>query len=685
MKKFANFVSLVILLASCGISRAGELPEQHAENLNYDQVPKSKFRRLPLGNIIASGWLKQQLEIEAAGMGGHLDELEPKLIHEPFVSRQHEEKLGELYGASVVPGWSSEISGQYWSGFVSLAFTLDDERLQDKATNWVDKVLANQEEDGYLGAYGKDDDRMEDFNAWSQNWAMRALLAYYEATGRQDVLDACHRGLLWFVHNWSDHFTDYVGSTLIESMVEVYLHTGDSRLLAWSERYLLWLERNSKQKNRMSDFTNKLDPYYTIHAVAYGEDVKNPALIYKCNGRQDYLDVSIKGITKVLDKCLQRTGAPSSNVEFLSPVGGSCETEYCNFESYQRTFLELGAITGNSHYFDLAEKILFNGSQGAKKKDGRAIAYMSSPNQLVALRNSSVYSDDPASLVYSSCFNVACCPTASVSVIPEYVRNMCMLDAGEVLHFNCYGPCTVKFKNANGVQVTIEEDTDYPFRENVRFAVHPVKPSQMTLMLRIPQWCHGATVTINGITAPSQKNAEGYFELERVWNIGDVIDLTLPMEVRAVDIDDRDFFKRYPVAIERGPLLFAYHLPEEWTVTEPVELHPHPDWLCYEVRTDRAQYYPKSFVLDRKSLNDPSAFKVAYGETSAGGNPWDESPVTVTVHARKASYVYNHNLIANHEPLPTELLRVTDETVLIELVPYGCTNLRISYFPAFNR
>jgi len=86
-------------------------------------VSNSKFRRLPLGNITATGWLKQQLEIEAAGMGGQLDELEPKLIYEPFVNRQHDEKLGELYGASVVPGWSSEISGQYWSGFISLAFT----------------------------------------------------------------------------------------------------------------------------------------------------------------------------------------------------------------------------------------------------------------------------------------------------------------------------------------------------------------------------------------------------------------------------------------------------------------------------------------------------------------------------------------------------------------------------------
>jgi DUF1680 family protein len=685
MKPVTRILPFLLLLPSYCQSGAEELPQNRVTNINFKEASNSKFRRLPLGNITATGWLKKQLEIEAAGMSGQLDELEPKLLYEPFVNRQHEEKIGELYGASVVPGWSSEISGQYWSGFVSLAFTLDDERLKNKATDWVDKVLANQEEDGYLGGYGKDDNRMEDFNAWSQNWAMRALLGYYEATGRPDVLEACHRGLLWFVNNWSDHFTDYVGSTLIESMVEVYLYTGDSRLLAWAERYLLWIEQNSTQKNRMSDFTNGLNPYYTIHSVAYGEGVKNPALLYKCNGREDYLEVSIQGIKKVLDQCLQRTGGPSSNVEFLSPVGGSCETEYCNFESYQRTFLDIGAITGSSLYFDLAEKIFFNGSQGSKKKDGRAITYMSSPNQLVALRDSSVYSDDPASFVYSSCFNVACCPTASVSVVPEYVRNMCMLDAVGDLHFNCYGPCTVRFKNPEGAEVTIDEQTDYPFNENIQFVIHPVKPSPMTLLLRIPQWCENAQVSINGEDISSAERAEGYFKLDRSWNDGDVIKLTLPMAVRAIDVNDSDLFNRHPVAIERGPLLFAYHFPETWKVTEPVELHPHPDWPCYEVRTDRDQYYPTSFVLDRKSLEDPAAFNVAYRETIAGSNPWETSPVTVTVSARKARYVYNHNLIANHEPLPVELVRMTNETVELKLVPYGCTNLRISYFPVFNR
>ena len=89
----------------------------------------SRLTPLPLGSVTAQGWLKTQLERSKAGMGGHLDELEPEMIAKPFVDRSHKSKVS--------PGWSGEISGTYWTGLVQLAFTLDDEELKAKARKWV--------------------------------------------------------------------------------------------------------------------------------------------------------------------------------------------------------------------------------------------------------------------------------------------------------------------------------------------------------------------------------------------------------------------------------------------------------------------------------------------------------------------------------------------------------------------
>lgn len=130
-----------------------------------------KLKFLDCGKITAKGWLKEQLERSKEGMGGHLDELEPKMIIDPYIKK----KTTAAWGAAAA-GWGAEIAGNYWYGLIALAFTLPDTELQKKAEKWVNAVLAVQEEDGYLGAYGEADDRSEDYNAWGNACGMRAAV-----------------------------------------------------------------------------------------------------------------------------------------------------------------------------------------------------------------------------------------------------------------------------------------------------------------------------------------------------------------------------------------------------------------------------------------------------------------------------------------------------------------------------
>jgi len=75
--------------------------------------------------------------------------------------------------------------------------------------------MANAYPDGYFGGYTPEDNRNEDYNAWGTNRGIRAMLSFYEATKRDDVLEAVHKCLLWFVNNWTDNRTDYCGSNMI--------------------------------------------------------------------------------------------------------------------------------------------------------------------------------------------------------------------------------------------------------------------------------------------------------------------------------------------------------------------------------------------------------------------------------------------------------------------------------------
>ena len=158
-----------------------------------------KWERFPLGAIRAESFLREQLLRGKDGMAGHLYELEPKMIYDPFVHKTYV----PAWGDGDQSGWGAEISGNFWTGYIEHAFTLGDDEMIATATDWVNKMLKNQKADGYLGTYFEEDaDIYQDYNAWGTSCVMAGLIAFYEATGREDVLTAVHRCMLWFVEKW---------------------------------------------------------------------------------------------------------------------------------------------------------------------------------------------------------------------------------------------------------------------------------------------------------------------------------------------------------------------------------------------------------------------------------------------------------------------------------------------------
>jgi DUF1680 family protein len=643
----------------------------------------SRLSRLPLGAVRAEGWIARQMRVEAAGMSGHMDELEPDMIGNPFVTRSR--KRG------VSAAWCSEISATYWAGLVQLAWTLNDSQLKKKAAKWVKGVLAAQEKDGYIGSYRRSDNRKQDYNAFGVAWAVRALMAYYEATGDKKVLEACRRGLLWFVVNWNKHKKGYAGPMIIESLVVVYLHTSDRRLLKWAEEYMEWLGKQTDFPNSVRDLSGPRLDYNSTHVVAYGIWLPLPAILSTANSRRDYLKASETAARKIIRKCFQRTGAPSSNYEWLSPPGASCETEYCNFATYADSFSWLARITGKPSYGDLVEKIVFNGSQGAKKKDGRAIAYMSSPNQYFATSVSSIFGNRPDMEVYAPVYPVACCPAQSVRVLPEYVRGLCLADRSGGLVMPCYGPCRITCSPAPGVRLKIEEKTEYPFRETVEFNLTINRPARFPFRFRVPAWCRKACLSVNRKKVQGKLKAGSYFTISRVWKSGDAIRLELPMEVKVTEVNDRDCSNKRPLAIERGPLLYCLPIKTEWKAIPGKPLTPAPKgWSWFEAlpvnkKIPGVWHFWKlctwNYALDRRRLEKPSAMRVIESR-SRPAMPWINSPVKIRVPGRRFMSAFSSGKRTNVEIYsgPDGLL---DRDEYIELVPYGCTNLRVSYFPRF--
>ena len=156
-----------------------------------------KLKRFPLGSIRAKGFLYDQMLRGKNGMAGHLYELEPSIIADPYIKRSH---VGAWSGEEQL-GWGAEISGNYWSAYIQYAFTMNDKEMIDKATEWVNEMLKRQRDDGYLGTYDEPSANVyEDYNAWGTMCVMRGLIAFYEVTKRQYVRARC---LLQFIQDFS--------------------------------------------------------------------------------------------------------------------------------------------------------------------------------------------------------------------------------------------------------------------------------------------------------------------------------------------------------------------------------------------------------------------------------------------------------------------------------------------------
>ncbi|MEO7716984.1 MAG: beta-L-arabinofuranosidase domain-containing protein [Capsulimonas sp.] len=621
------------------------------------------FEPLPLGAITPGGWLRDQLRVQAAGLTGTLDEFWPSVANSRWIGGDND-------------GWER---GPYWlDGLIPLAILLQDERLLGKARRWVDYILNHQHEDGWLGP--KSDPNVETgevvLDPWPQFVLFKALTQWQEATGNERVipamLAACHRiaELLdgrplrsWGRMRWADLVLS--AHWLYDRTAEVWLlelaAVAHQQGYDWQSHFADFQYTNKTEWPKSGPIVHEM--WLPLHGVNNAMGVKSGAVWSRQSGDTANAREAIQAI-ETLDRYHGQVHGAFSCDEHLAGRDPAQGAETCMVTEYLFTLEQMLAITGEASLGDRIERIAYNALPAAMTKDMTGRQYDQQANQvLCSVAPRDWTSNDPYSNLFSLEGHFGCCTANLHQGWPKLVASLWMrsLDGGLVAAV--YAPSSVTAE-IDGVAVTIEEATEYPFRGHIQFTVRAARPTAFPLRLRIPAWAASATVRVND--GAEREAVPGKFHLlDRVWSDGDVVSLRLPLEAR---VERRS---EHAVSVLRGPLVMALKVDGEFRQVSG-EI-PYADWEVHPTT-------PWNYALQL----DASCPAFSIQESAISSTPFTDQTPPVTLSAG-AVQLPGWGLTNDSAAPPPEIaLKDLGSDAIITLVPYGSTYLRISEFPCFS-
>ena len=625
------------------------------------------FRPLALGKIRPLGWLERQLRIQAEGISGHLDEFWPDV------------KDSRWFGGDT-EAWER---APYWlDGLIPLAFVLDAPVLKEKAVRYVDYILTHQHEDGWLGprtmvvAAGRPEETRYDL--WAQLLALKVLVQYHDATGDVRVVAAVEKCLRRLdrhidtapLFNWGQ-FRWFEG---LIAIYWLYEQTGEPWLLDlavklhaqgfdWRSFFARWPITEPTPWRRWN---------FMGHVVNNAMAPKGPALWWRVSGDEDDR-AAVYDIIEKLDRYHGMVTGVFTGDECLAGKQPTHGTELCAVVEYAFSLEVLLSVLGDPAFGDRLERIIFNALPATFSPDMWAHQYDQQVNQVECsvVENRIWNTNGPASNIFGVEPNYGCCTANLSQGWPKFAANLWMQSSDGGLAAVAYAPSRVETES-DGVPVTVVLKTDYPFRDTLHFTVTVERPVTFPLWLRIPEWTTEATMRVadGEIEHPE---AGTFHRIAREWRGTTDVTLTLPMTPA--------LWRGYndAVALTRGPLVYALKIGEDWrriNANEPYRELPHTDWEVYPTT-------PWNYAL---ALSEGTLFEdITFTEFPMGEMPFSPqgAPVEATVKGRRLpEWGMDHGSAADALPSP-----VTSDAPLetLTLIPYGCTNLRITEFPVLKK
>ena len=462
-----------------------------------------------------------------------------------------------------------------------------------KLAKYIDSVLvivaAAQEPDGYLytsrtmnpkhpheWAGSKRWEKVEDLSHEFYNLGhmVEGAIAHSQATGKKNFLNIAIRYadcVCREIGTGEGQQIRVPGHQIAEmALAKLYLVTVDKKYLDQAKFFL-----------DQRGYTSRTDEYSQAHKPVVQQDEAVGHAVraaYMYAGMADVAALTgdtayIHAIDRIWDNIVGKKyyitggiGATAAGEAFgknyeLPNMSAYCETcaaignVYVNY----RLFL----LHGESKYYDVLERTLYNGLISGVSLDGGGFFY---PNPLESMGQ---HQRQPW-------FGCACCPSNICRFIPSLPGYIYAVKDKDV-YVNLFMSNTSDLK-VGGKAVSIEQTTQYPWNGDITIGINKNSAGQFNLKVRIPGWVRGQvvpsdlytysdgkrlkyTVKVNG-EAVQNELKDGYFCIDRRWKKGDKVEVHFDMEPRIVKANNKVEADRGRIAVERGPIVYCAEFPD---------------------------------------------------------------------------------------------------------------------------
>lgn len=511
-----------------------------------------------------------------------------------------------------VGGYSFDDTDVYKTieGASYLLQTYPDKKLKKYIDSVLVIVAAAQEPDGYLFTARTMNPKHPHEWAGSRRWEkveelshefynlghmVEGAIAHYQATGQRNFLDIAIRYADCVCREIGDNPGQQVrvpGHQIAEmALAKLYTVTGDRKYL---DQAKFFLDKRG--------YTDRRDEYSQAHKPVVEQDEAVGHAVraaYMYSGMADVAALTgdsayIRAIDRIWDNIVSKKyyitggiGATSQGEAFgknyeLPNMSAYCETcasignVYLNY----RLFL----LHGESKYYDVLERTLYNGLIAGVSLDGGSFFY---PNPLESMGQ---HQRQPW-------FGCACCPSNVSRFIPSLPGYVYAVKDNQV-YVNLYlsNKATLKIGRKS---VTLSQETRYPWNGDIALTVDKNSAGRFAMKLRIPGWVRNQVVPsdlytytdgkrlsyqvkVNGELQKAELGADGYFTVTRQWKKGDKVELHFDMEPRVVKANARVEADRGRVAVERGPLVYCAEWPDNDFDVLSVLLNRQPSFTVTE-------------------------------------------------------------------------------------------------------